>query len=78
MVVQVDAGESCDGQSSREPIWVQWYKCAVGVDDAVEPSVRDFKSKKSASWLQYAVNFGEGAILQLGRPQMMQDKDGSR
>jgi len=66
MAVQGDAGESCNSQSCGEPIRVQWYKCAVGVDDAVEPSVRDFKGKKSAAWLQYAVNFGEGAILQLG------------
>ena len=65
MAIQSDACESRIGQSCAEAIRIQRYKCAFGVDDAVEPSVRDFKSKKSAAWLQYAVNFGEGAILQL-------------
>jgi hypothetical protein len=46
------------------------------VNDAVEPSIRDFKGKKAAAWLQDAVNFREGAVLELARAQMMQHEDG--
>lgn len=65
MGIESSVDESREGQSCGEPIRVQRYECALGVDDAMEPSVEDFKSKKSPAWLQYAVNFGEGAILQL-------------
>ena len=46
------------------------------MDDAVEPPIWNFKGKKAAAWLQDAVNFREGAILELARAQMMQHEDG--
>jgi len=57
---------------------LDWYKRALDVNDAIEPSVWNFKRKKLPAWLQYTMNFCEGAILQFARPQMMQDKYGDR
>ena len=44
------------------------------MNDAIEPSVWNFKSKKVGAWLQYPMSFCEGTILLFARPQMMQDK----
>jgi len=77
-VIQGDAGEARDGQSRGKRSRLYWHKRAIGMNDAVEPSVWDFKRKKVAAWLQDAVNFREGAILQFARAQMMQDKNSNR
>ena len=75
-MIQGDACESGGGQSRGEGCRLDGHECAVGVDYAVEPSIRDFKSKEAAAWLQDAVNFREGAILERARTQMMQHEDG--
>jgi hypothetical protein len=62
-LIQSGVSKSCGAQSRRKVSRMDWHERAVGVDDAVEPSVWDFKRKKAATWLKDAVNFGEGAIL---------------
>ena len=75
-MIQADAGESGSVQSRNEGSRLDGYKRAICVDHAVEPSIRDFKSKEAAARLQDAVNFREGAILERARTQMMQHEDG--
>jgi hypothetical protein len=48
------------------------------MNDAIEPSVWDFKRKKEAAWLEHAVNFHESAVLQFAQAQVMQDENGDR
>jgi len=53
---------------------LDWDERAFDVNDAIEPSVWNFKSKKVGAWLQYPMSFCEGTILLFARPQMMQDE----
>ena len=76
MLIQSYAGESGGGQSRGKFVRLEWHERAVGVNDAVEPPIWNFKGKKAAAWLQDALNFCEGAILELARAQVMQDQDG--
>ena len=75
-MIQGHVGESCDGQSRGKRVRLDRHKRAVGVNDAVEPPIWNFKGKKAAAWLQHAANFREGAILELARAQVMQREDG--
>jgi hypothetical protein len=66
-VIQSDVGEARPGQSTDKRGRLKWHKRAAGVNDAIEPSVWDFKRKKAAAWLQHAVYFRESAVLQFAR-----------
>ena len=66
-MIQSDVGEARPGQSTGKRSRLQWHKRAVGMNDAIEPSIQDFKRKKEAAWLEHAVNFRESAVLQFAQ-----------
>jgi len=77
-VIDGDACEARSGQSWGKRSRLHRHERTVGVNDAVEPSVLNFKGNETAAGTQHAVNFRERAILLFAGPQMMQDKNGNR
>jgi len=55
--------------SSLKCLGLDWDDVLVDVNDAIEPSVWNFKSKKVGRLLQYPMSFCEGTILLFARPQ---------
>src|SRR5579859_973389 len=73
--IEGDIGEPYIPQSRGNPLRMHRHKCAPGVHQPVQPSIRNFKGKKLAAGPQDPMNFPKGAILLLAGAQVMQGQN---
>jgi hypothetical protein len=71
--IEGNVGETGIPETDGEVGGLHRNKGTVNVNQAMEPSIGDFKSEKLSAGTEHTVNFGERAILHFAGAQMMQD-----